>query len=252
MHLGLAILAAGVVVSSMFKIRQEFVLRIGESANVGPYIVTPISQTFRNHPVPGEPYRKDEVVFEVARRPGSGLPEAHGDSGSAPGSEVALTPEVVRQAKLVAKLEPERRFYPKKNQWISEVTIHRRAFEDIYIYFSGRNAEGAVGFVVFINPFMMLIYAGWLTMGARLGSGLSFHSWATRLRAMNLTLIPWGSRACSKLAAAETETTEGSRPRTCPYYSVFATQVGMSGVSGRPTFIRSMPEPASSCDPCNQ
>ena len=90
----------------------------------------------------------------------------------------------------------------------------------------------------------------WVTTGARLGSGRSLQSLATRLAAMNLTLMPWGARASSKRAAVATETVLGSMPRVCPLRSWAFTNASIEGVSGSPCFIRSMPEPASSAPAC--
>ena len=183
-HLGIAILAAGIVVSSMFKVKEELVLKLGESIRVGSYVVTPVSESVNETPLPGEPYAKVEVLFRVAKAATPSLPVAHGESAPKdamgarsgagakdasgtkgdPGMPSAATAQRETPLETVVELRPERRFYPKKNQWISEVTIHRRLFEDIYIYFSGRDAQGHIGVAVFLNPLMIFIYLGWFTM----------------------------------------------------------------------------------------
>jgi cytochrome c biogenesis factor len=165
-HVGIAILAAGIIGSSMFKAKRERVpLRIGESVEVGGYVVTPVKER-RTEPGPGEPYEKDEVLFRVTRAARGPLPVAHGET---PGE--AARAEVVRRpgdagGDVVAEMWAERRFYPKNvdANWISEVSIERRLFEDIYIYFPMRDTDGRVVVDVFVNPLMMLVFIGWFTM----------------------------------------------------------------------------------------
>ncbi|MGQ9589760.1 MAG: heme lyase CcmF/NrfE family subunit, partial [Planctomycetota bacterium] len=145
-HLGAALLAAGIVVSSMFRVTETHILPLGESGRVGPYLVTPVSEEASESPRPGEPYAKAQVLFRVTRPHPGPLPGA--GAGSAP-SET-----------LVADLRSERRYYPKKDQWASEVAIRRGLWEDVYLYFSGWDAEGRIAFVVYLNPFMALVYLG--------------------------------------------------------------------------------------------
>jgi cytochrome c-type biogenesis protein CcmF len=155
-HLGIAILTVGMVGSSMFQIKTETVLAPGETAELGPYRIKLVEANLRAEPVPGEPYWKDEVVFRVTRKPDGPLPLAHGAAAAA-GEEV-----------LVTELRPEGRFYPKQENWIYEVTIHRKLLEDIYVY-AKRVAEGGqvrdlFAMTLYVNPLMMLIYLGWFTM----------------------------------------------------------------------------------------
>jgi len=153
-HVGIAILTTGIIGSSMFKLKEENVkLTVGQSLKIGPYEVTPVEKRFIDEPQPGEPYMKDEVVFEVTRAAGGILPPAHGES---PGDG--------RSRELVAQMQTERRFYPKKQEWISEVSIHRRLLEDIYIYYPKGDENGNMYVTVFLNPLMMLIYLGWFVM----------------------------------------------------------------------------------------
>jgi hypothetical protein len=139
----------------MFKVKAELALKVGESARVGPYTVTPVTENSQEDPRPGEPYKKDEVVFRVTRPAGGPLPAAHGasdrDSGTGP-------------TETVAELKAERRFYPKRAQWISEVSIERHLLEDIYIYYAAKDEAGRHGITVFLNPLMFLIYIGWFVM----------------------------------------------------------------------------------------
>ena len=155
-HLGIATLAVGIVSSSMFRVQKQLTLKLGESAIVGPYRITP-TDSKRTEPGPGEPYVREEVVFRVTRVPQSTMPAAHGQTGgaaigSAEGEE------------LVTELRPELRYYPKKDEWIKEVSIERRILGDIYIYYAARDEQGRFVLTVFLNPLMILIYLGWFTM----------------------------------------------------------------------------------------
>ena len=72
---------------------------------------------------------------------------------------------------LVTELRPEGRFYPKQQQWIYEVSIHRRLLEDIYVYAkrvvtNTNDIQDLFTMTLYINPLMMLIYLGWFTMVA--------------------------------------------------------------------------------------
>jgi cytochrome c-type biogenesis protein CcmF len=142
-HVGVAIITTGIIVSSMFKIEEHLNLKVGQSAAVGPYVVTALDHQFEPTPQPGEPYAKDEVRFRVTRATGE---------NADPGGE------------LVADLTCERRFYPKKNQWISEVSIDRSLSEDVYLHYAASDASGTLALTVFLNPLMILIYLGWFTM----------------------------------------------------------------------------------------
>lgn len=154
-HVGIAILTMGIIVSSMFKIKKEQVsVRVGESVEIGPYLVTPVKQDFNAVPQVGQPYKLDEVLFRVTRNP-TGLPVAHG---------VAAHEGAGGSGEFVAELKAERRFYPKSGTWISEVSIHRRLLEDIYIYYPDGDQEGNLYLTVFLNPLMIFIYLGWFTM----------------------------------------------------------------------------------------
>ena len=164
-HIGIAILAIGIVVSSMFKEEKQLTLKLGESAIVGPYRITP-TDTRTQEPRPGEPYRKEEAVFMVTRVPEHGLPAAHGES---PGESGGAAAGSWQSEELVAELRPELRFYPKKEEWIKEVSIERRLFGDIYLYYAARDPEGRFVLTVFLNPLMILIYLGWFVM---LGGGI--------------------------------------------------------------------------------
>ena len=75
------------------------------------------------------------MVTRVAK---TALPAAHGES---PGEAQGLTGAIWQQEELVAELRPELRFYPKKDEWIKEVSIERRVLGDIYLYYAAREPD---------------------------------------------------------------------------------------------------------------
>jgi len=156
-HVGIAILTTGIIVSSMFKLKKEQVaVRVGESVEIGPYLVTPVEQNFNETPQAGQPYKLDEVLFRVTRKTSVVLPVAAGETAAGAGAGAG---------EFVAELKAERRYYPKNGgSWISEVSIHRRLLEDIYIYYPEGDQQGNLFLTVFLNPLMIFIYLGWFTM----------------------------------------------------------------------------------------
>jgi cytochrome c-type biogenesis protein CcmF len=191
-HIGIAVLALGIVINSMFKTEVKLHLHIGESAQVGDYVITPLrsnrtaaelhaavaalksgSRTLAELE-PGFAYLRDEVVFRVTRAEGPvagtpfGLKDAHGqarEATTAVSARAESAPSAAIGGELVCELVPENRYYPKQEQWISEVSIHRMLLRDIYIHYqSVRDEQGRLMLEVFLNPFMMLIYAGWFIM----------------------------------------------------------------------------------------
>jgi len=161
-HLGIAIITVGIVGSSMFQVKKETELSVGESTRLGPYQIELTKAEFRQTAVPGEPYIKDEVVFRVHRIDDSALPLANGVAEDGDSGQTSV---------LVTELRPEGRFYPKQQQWIYEVSIHRRLLEDIYVYAkrvvtNTNDIQDLFTMTLYINPLMMLIYLGWFTMVA--------------------------------------------------------------------------------------
>ena len=176
-HIGLAVLTVGIISSSMFKREKQFQLKLGQSGRIGSYDITPVraNRTFRELDTaerglregtllmedvePGLAYLRDEVIFHVTRAPG--LPIAHGEAeGASPGGA-----DGEAESEVVCELRPERRFYPKQdNQWINEVSIHRGILGDIYLYYMFRDEADRVYLNAFLNPLMMLIWAGWFIM----------------------------------------------------------------------------------------
>ena len=186
-HIGISVLVIGIVISSMFKITEEKLsVRIGEYARLGDYLIHPfeanrpyaeIADAYskvqaKTHRVEdfeeGLPYLLDQVAFRIYYAPEGSAGIAHAqevqpEKASPPaGSEnlKSLPPD----AALISRLDPERRFYPKQDQWINEVSIHRTLLQDVYIYYSHRGADDVVSLTAYLNPFMGLLYIGTIIM----------------------------------------------------------------------------------------
>jgi cytochrome c-type biogenesis protein CcmF len=177
-HIGIALLTFGIISSSMFRTYEDLYLPLGESRQVGAYVITPLgtNRSFREFEAafaalhsgsrslaeiePGAHYLLDELRVRVSRAAGGFLPKAHGEAEDAAGRAAA--------GSIVCELRPERRYYPKQEEWIPEVSIDRGILRDIYITYRHRDGDN-VRIEVFLNPMMLLIWLGWFTM---LGGGL--------------------------------------------------------------------------------
>ncbi len=164
-HLGLAILAIGIIGSALFRTENVESVQIGEGARIGPWVVTPVEanrsyaelqdavRKIQSHTArvedydAGLAYLLDKVRFRVTYAPD--------------GEATVLGTD---DSEVVYELEPESRWYPKQGQWIHEVSIKRRPLEDLYIYFRGRQPGERMALTMYINPLMWLLYIGWVTM----------------------------------------------------------------------------------------
>ncbi len=144
-HMGLAILSIGVVNSSMFKSKEEIILRHGERTAVGPYEVE-----FKEKSV--EPNSVEESLPYTATR---------------------IQLEVFRNDKRVGRLVPERRDYPV-TQYRPQPTgttepkilslMQGFLHEDLYVFFRETHVPGDVRFEFYRNPLISLIWIGWIIM----------------------------------------------------------------------------------------
>ncbi len=135
-HCGLAVLAIGVVCSSMYKVTKEVRVKEAGSARIGPYVLH-VDDARRDVPISA--YTATQV-------------------------DVRLT----RDGTEVAQMSPEQRWYPPtgyraRGEPMTTVEIHRRAGEDVYVYFQNAQSGGYV-FTVFRNPLISLVWMGWLIM----------------------------------------------------------------------------------------
>ncbi len=134
-HIGLAMLAIGIITSSMYSVSKELTFAEGQTKQVGPYDVT-VTGIEKDVPVSAYYSTRVSVTFS-------------------------------RDGKEVATLDPERRFYPATGfrpepQPTTEVKIQRLPLEDLYVYFE--SAENGFLFTFFRKPLITLVWLGWLVM----------------------------------------------------------------------------------------
>ena len=178
-HVGLAVLTIGIVISSMFQVTAVHSVAIGESVRIGDYVISPLEANRpaselwtavdkiqrKTHRVedfePGSAYLIDRVKFRIAHAPVEASSIKTADAQGA--TEVSDVPRP-DDGTVLAEVDAERRWYPKQGQWINEVTIERRLLEDVYLFFRHRSPEERMTLELFVNPFMWLIYIGWVLM----------------------------------------------------------------------------------------
>ena len=136
-HAGLAFLAMGVVLSSMYKLTNEVRLAEGASTRFGPYEMR-VRDVERDVPVSA--YLSTRVHLDVFRD----------------GVEVA-------------SLSPEKRHYPRTGfrtepRDTTEPSIDKSLGQDFYVFFARAQDDGALWFTVFRNPMINLVWMGWVVM----------------------------------------------------------------------------------------
>ncbi len=136
-HAGLAMLAIGVVNSSMYRVVTEVRIADGASADVGPY-------------------RLDVRGIQIDKPVSAYL-------------STAVTLDVSIDGSHLATLTPEKRFYPVNGfrmepTTTTEVQILRRPGEDFYVYFERMADGGDYKFTIFRSPLISLVWLGWIIM----------------------------------------------------------------------------------------
>lgn len=129
-HLGMVLLALGVMGSVVYQRQAEAVLAPGESLSIGRYDLT--YQGLRNYLLPG---------IQV--------------------SSASLA--VVSDGRSLGTVQPEKRFHRNwENQPVSKLVIETIMpwMEDLYIVFIGPNDDGTATFRVFVNPLVSLVWVG--------------------------------------------------------------------------------------------
>jgi len=131
-HIGILMIALGVIGSSLFAVSDTPQLRPGESATVGGQKITFV--------------KLDEKRFA---------------NYTAVEAEVILT----TPAGKTSTLRPQRRFYDKSEQPNSEVAIESQLRRDVYVNLAGWEGGGAVTAIqVIVNPLVSLLWTGGLVL----------------------------------------------------------------------------------------
>ena len=125
-HIGIILIAIGVT-GSVYDIEKKAFLMPGESMTIKGYTLT-----------------------------------YHGLDHYVTGGKLVTmaTLSVYNEGKLIGELTPERNFYLKWKQWMSEVAVHTTLLEDLYVILVGWDEDGTAAFRVLVNPLVVWIWIG--------------------------------------------------------------------------------------------
>jgi cytochrome c-type biogenesis protein CcmF len=153
-HLGLVVLAVGVIGSQFFQTEGEGQLKVGQSLTVSGYTVT---------------YR--------------GITDTVKD-----GVETVQTYFTLSQSGVAPQtIAPGERIYPGfENQPASIVSITTRQLKDVYVFLAGYDGSNTATIRIFVNPLVSLVWSGGLLM--LVGGILCW--WPERRRAARLAPEP--------------------------------------------------------------
>jgi len=127
-HLGVALIAVGVVSSQFYQQSREATLPVGSSMSIGRYELTHLGLTEQ-------------------QRPGSRTVSA----------QLALSED----GGPAHRVAPARVFYQSFNdQPATQVVIETRRLEDLYLVLTGWGDDGTISLVAFVNPMVSLIWFG--------------------------------------------------------------------------------------------
>ena len=127
-HGGLGIVVAGIVASSAWRAEDVLVMRPGQSAEISGY----------------------SVLFE-------GVRQVNGPNYTAERGEFVVS----RDGTQLARLNPEKRFFPVQQQSTTEAAIRTTGFGDLYVVLGDDQGNGARAVRIYHNPL-----APWLWVGA--------------------------------------------------------------------------------------
>ncbi len=144
-HIGIILLAIGVVGSSLYDVEKEATIMPGESMTIKNYTLT-----YEN---------MDQYETESK-------------------TVVTATLSVYNEGKLIGKLTPEKYFHRSYEQAVTEVAIRSTLLEDLYVILIGWDEDGTTAFKVLVNPLVNWIWIGGIVVV--LGGLIAF--WPDRRR----------------------------------------------------------------------
>ncbi|MFC2006028.1 heme lyase CcmF/NrfE family subunit [Chloroflexota bacterium] len=130
-HIGILLIAIGIIGSSFYDVEKEAVLASGESLSINNYTLT------------YENMDHYETQTELT---------------------VSATLSVYKEGKLLGNLTPEKYFHQNYEQPVTEVAIRSTPLEDLYVILIGWNENGAATFRVLVNPLIIWIWIGGLVL----------------------------------------------------------------------------------------
>ena len=126
-HIGVVLMAIGIVGSSFYNTEQDATLVTGESMNIGRYTLT----------------YDDFDLYQTQSK-----------------EVVSATLSVQKDGKLLGVVTPEKYFHQSYEQPVTEVAIRGNLAEDLYVILVGWDAQGLTTFKVLINPVVNWIWIG--------------------------------------------------------------------------------------------
>ena len=147
-HLGILVIALGLVGSGLFKEEHTLILETGDRFEVGGYVAEYLSK----EDVAGPNYTARRVNFNITR---NGRP--------------------------IAQMHSEKRDFPRGEMVTTEAGIRSTFLEDLYLSFEGEFSDGRVSIRAYRNPLVSWIWLGWMIVV--LGSAVSLTTPRRRQRA---------------------------------------------------------------------
>ncbi len=126
-HIGILLIAIGIIGSSFYDVEKEAVLAPGES------------MTIKNYTLTYENMDRYETQSKLV---------------------VSATLSVHNEGKLKGKLVPEKYFHRNHEQPVTEVAIRTTPIEDLYVILVGWDEDGTASFKVLVNPLVIWIWIG--------------------------------------------------------------------------------------------
>lgn len=126
-HLGIVLMAVGIIGSSFYSVEQEAILQPGESMTIKNYTLT---------------YESISTHNTIAK------------------STTTATLSVYTGQKLVAELTPAKFFSNSYGQSVTEVDVRTTLIEDLYISLVGWDDNDTATFQVLVNPLVVWIWIG--------------------------------------------------------------------------------------------
>lgn len=130
-HFGVVLIFVGLTGSSAYQLEQDIVLRPGERAQVGPFML-----------------QYDQLTHTV----------------QATHETFRATVQVTRSERPLTILYPEKRLYFAQNQPTTEVALRTTLWEDLYVILAGFEPSRLATFKVFVNPLVSWLWMGGLVM----------------------------------------------------------------------------------------
>ncbi|MDO8491201.1 MAG: heme lyase CcmF/NrfE family subunit [Dehalococcoidia bacterium] len=130
-HIGVVLIAIGVIGSSFFQVQSEAILKPGESMSLGKYTLTYEGM--------------DNYVTESK-------------------SITSTTLSVTNSGEPIGKMVPLKYVTPTSEQPTTEVAIRSTPVEDLYVILVGWDADGSASFKVLVNPAVAGIWVGGIVL----------------------------------------------------------------------------------------